>query len=244
MENNSFQERNNLISIWSSLYSLGFYDESKKYADQIFDLTSDSSFYYWGSVSADLDRGNYESALESAMIIYLKDTNNVNNIWKLGYTYLYLKNFKESLRLLNRYIGIMKHQGRKIEPDYLFGWVYLENGYKKEATYHLEGAQKAMLKIIEQNQPGESCIAWLNLTKIYSVLNQKDLALESLRKAKELMKFTVIRIKDFKNCTMLDNIRDEPEFDDFIREGEAKYQAEHKKVEKLLKEKGIISNLP
>jgi hypothetical protein len=138
----------------------------------------------------------------------------------------------------------MKQLGRKIEPDYLFGWIYLENGLKKEAAYHLEGSREAMIKIIEQNQPAESCVAWLNLTKIYSVQNEKGKALESLRKAKELMKFTVFRIKDFKNCTMLDNIRNEPEFTEFIKEGEAKYRIEHKKVEKLLKEKGILSDLP
>jgi tetratricopeptide (TPR) repeat protein len=244
MENNSFQKRNNLISLWSSLNSLGFYEESKKYADKIFDMTSDSSFYYQGLISADLDRGNYESALESALKIYLKDTNYVSNIWELGYTNLYLRNFRESFRLLNRYTEIMDQQGRKIEPNYLFGWIYLENGYQKEAEYHLEGSRKAMLKIIEQNQPGESCIAWLNLTKIYSVLREKDKALESLRNARDLMKFTVLRVKDFKNCTMLDNIRNEPEFEEFIKEGEAKYQVEHVKVEKLLKEKGILSDLP
>jgi hypothetical protein len=57
------------------------------------------------------------------------------------------------------------------------------------------------------------------------------------------MKFTVFRIKDFKNCTMLDNIRQEPEFAEFIKEAEARYLKEHDKVEKLLGQEGILYSM-
>ena len=75
---------------------------------------------------------------------------------------------------------------------------------------------------------------------VYAVRNEKVKALENLQKAQSLMKYTVFRIKDFKNCTMLDNIREEPEFKDFLKEAEAKYQIEHAKVAKLLLAEGIL----
>jgi hypothetical protein len=40
---------------------------------------------------------------------------------------------------------------------------------------------------------------------------------------------------------MFDNIRSEPEFQDYLREAENHYLSERKKVEKLLKEEGIIN---
>jgi TolB-like protein/AraC-like DNA-binding protein len=243
LENNSTQECNNVESLCSSLYSLGFYKEGEIYAAKLFELNNDSSNYYWGLATADLDLGNYKSALKSALKMYACDTNNLKNIYLLLYTYLYQRDFREAGLLLQKYTEIMKQQGRKIEPNFQLGWVYLENGYKKEAEYHLEGSKKAMLKIIEQKQPSESCIAYLNLTKIYSVSNEKAKALENLRKAKSLMKFTVFRIKDFKNCTMLDNIRQEPEFAEFIKEAEARYLKEHDKVEKLLGQEGILYSM-
>lgn len=240
LENDPMQERNNLKSLCLNLYSLGFYAEGTKYADKLFQLTGDSTYYYLGLQSADLDRGNFESALESALKMYTLDTTYVENIWNLGYTNLYLLNFKEAFRLIKKYSEIMEKQGRKIEPSYLIGWIYFENGRKEEADFHFEGSIKEMRRIIELNQPSPSCIAYLNLTKIYAVRNEKEKALENLQKAQSLMKYTVFRIKDFKNCTMLDNIRKEPEFSDFLKEAEAKYQIERAKVEKLLLAEGIL----
>ena len=58
--------------------------------------------------------------------------------------------------------------------------------------------------------------------------------MQYLMKAKDYMGFTVFRIKDYKNCTMLDNIRDEPGFAEYLKKAEDKYNTEHEKVEKLL----------
>jgi hypothetical protein len=54
------------------------------------------------------------------------------------------------------------------------------------------------------------------------------------------MGFTIIRIKDYKNCTMLDNIRREPGFEEYLNEAAAKYKKEHDKVEELLRKEGIL----
>ena len=241
--NNSMQERNNVKSFCSSLYCLGFYREGKKYAARLLELNNDSSYYYWGLASADLDLGNYRSALKSACKMYSCDTIDLNNIYLLMYTYLYLRDFKEAERFMQKYIGIMQQQGRKIEPDYLLGFVYLENGQKKEADFHFEGIIKEMYKDIELNQPSITCLANMTLAKIYSARDEKAKAMEYLKKAKDSMRFTVFRVKDFKNCTMLDNIRHEPGFAEYLKEAEERYNTEHNKVEKLLRQEGILSSL-
>ena len=243
LENNSIQERNNVKSFCSSLYCLGFYKEGERYASRLLNLDNDSSYYFWGLASADLDRGNYMSALSSALKMYRCDTNDLNNIYLLMYTYLYLRDFKEANRLLQKYAGIMKQQGRKIEPDYLLGFVYLENSQKEEADFHFEGTIKEMWKYIKQDQPTINCLAYITLAKIYSARDEKTKAMQYLMKAKEYMGFTVFRIKDYKNCTMLDNIRDEPGFAEYLKKAEDKYNTEHKKVEKLLFHEGILSSL-
>jgi TolB-like protein/AraC-like DNA-binding protein len=243
LENNSVQETNNVKSFCSSLYCLGFYKEGEKYASRLLNLDNDSSYYYWGLASAELDRGNYKSALNSALKMYMCDTNDLNNIYLLMYTYLYLRDFKEAGRLMQKYAGIMKQQGRKIEPDYLFGFVYLENGQKEEADFHFEGIINQMSKYIALDQPSITCLAYMTLAKIYSARNEKTQAMGYLKKVKDSMGSTIFRVKDFKNCTMLDNIRLEPGFEEYLKEAEARYQKEHDKVEKILRQEGILSSL-
>ena len=236
------QERNIIESFCYSLYCLGFYKEGEKYAARLLELNNDSSYYYWGLASAELDLGNYGSALNSAHKMYSCDTKNSNNIYLLMYTYLYLRDFREAERLMQKYIEIMKQQGRKIEPDYLLGFVYLETGNKKEADFHFEGTIKEIEKTIGQNQSSNNCAAYLALAKIYSARNEKTKALENLKKAEDSMGSTIFRVKDFKNCTMLDNIRNEPGFTEFIKVARARYQKEHDKVEKLLAKEGILDS--
>jgi TolB-like protein/AraC-like DNA-binding protein/Flp pilus assembly protein TadD len=243
LQNNSMQERNNVKSFCSSLYCLGFYKEGEKYASRLLELGNDSSYYYWGLASAELDLGNYKSALRSALKMYAGDTNDPDNIYLLMYTYLYLRDFKEADRLLQKYLAIMKQQGRKIEPDYLLGFVYLENGQKEEANFHFEGTIKKMSKYLEDRQPSIVCLAYMTLAKIYSARDEKVKAMGFLKKAKDSMGSAIFRVKDFKNCTMLDNIRSESGFAEYLKEAETRYQNEHDKVEKLLHQEGILSSL-
>jgi TolB-like protein/AraC-like DNA-binding protein len=240
LENNSIQERANIESFCSSLYISGFYKEGEKYAAKLLELNNDSSYYYWSLASACLDIGDYKSALVSALKMYACDTKDLDNIYLLMYTYLYMRNFKEAYILLQKYIGIMKQQGRIIEPDYIFGFVYLENGKKKEADFHFEGSIKDMLKYIDQNEPSVNCQAYLALAKIYSVINEKAKALYYLQKAENSMGSTILRVKDYKNCPMLDNIRHEPGFTVYLKMAETRHRNEHDKVEILLRKEGIL----
>lgn len=242
LENNSIQESDNVKSFCSSLYRLGFYDEGKKYASKLLELNNDSSYYYWGLSTSELDMGNYSSALKSALKMYACDTVDLNNIYELMYTYLYLRNFKEADRWLQKYITKMNQQGRKIEPNYAIGFAYYENGQKEKANFHFDAVIQNMFKLIKQNQPSVNCLAYMTLAKIYSVRNEKTKAMEYLQKAKTSMVSTVYRIKDFNNCTMFDNIRHEPGFTEYLKEAEFRYKTEHEKVAKLLVKEGILAS--
>jgi hypothetical protein len=47
-------------------------------------------------------------------------------------------------------------------------------------------------------------------------------------------------INDIKNDPLFDSIRDEPEFQQIVKEVEAKYQAEHERVMKWLEENDML----
>ncbi len=242
LESNSIQQRNNIESFCSSLYTLGFYKEGEIFASRLLELNNDSSFYFWGLVSAQLDLGNNKTALKYALKMFACDENDLNNTYLLFYTYIFNREYKEAYILLQKYKEIMKQQGRIIKPNHLFGFICLENGKKREADYHFEGSIQEMLKYITQNQPSVTCQAYLILAKIFSVRNENTKALENLQKGKECLGLTIISVKDFKNCPMFDNIRNTPAFADYLKEAEFKYRQEHEKVEKLLRTEGILNS--
>ncbi len=47
-------------------------------------------------------------------------------------------------------------------------------------------------------------------------------------------------IKEINNNPLFDSIRDEPEFQQIVKDVEAKYQAEHERVRKWLEENDIL----
>ena len=47
-------------------------------------------------------------------------------------------------------------------------------------------------------------------------------------------------IATFKNDPLFDSIRDEPEFQQIVRDMEAKYQAEHERVRQWLEENDML----
>jgi TolB-like protein/AraC-like DNA-binding protein len=250
LDNNSIEERDNLIGLWCNFNKLGFYEEGQKYAEKLIILTGDSTYYYWCLLSSDLDLGNYESVIKYAHKIYNIDSVNLGKLLDCGNsyflvnTYLNLRDYKEAYRLLEKYTGSIIQQGRKIQPQFYFGFIYLQNGQKEEANFHFEGSIKERLEIIELNKPSKLYLMHLGLTYCYAADGEKTKALEQLRilNSWDSNLYSCSQITGFKISPLLDCIRKEPEFIEFLKNAEARYQAERRKVEKLLRAEGILDS--
>ena len=124
--------------------------------------------------------------------------------------------------------------------DYRCGYAYLKNGQKEKADYQFEGAIKAnqdALKTREQNRTN-TCNADLDMLGIYSAMGDKEKATEILRKVVKCndVLFFPTDLYQLKNNIVFDIIRNEPEFQELIRNTEARLQPDMKKIEKLLKD--------
>lgn len=248
LENNSIEKRYNLISLWDSFNSIGLYKEGEKYAEELTELTGDSTYYYWSLLHVNFNLGNYNSVVKYADKIYNTDSLNLGKLlglhhsYFLGNTYLNLRDYKEAYRMLEKYTNSMKQQGRKIEPDFYLGYIYLKNGRKKEADFHFEESIKYRLQIIEQNKPAISCAANLGLTFIYAAIGEKEKALKYLRIVNSQPSYLYLcsQISRFKISPMVDCIRNEPEYKEFLKNAESRYLKEHNKVERLLQAEGLL----
>ena len=248
LENNSIEKRYNLISLWDSFNSIGLYDEGEKYAEKLIELTGDSTYYYWSLLHVNFNLGKYDSVVKYAHKIYNADSLNLGKLlglhhsYFLGNTYLNLRDYKEGYRILEKYTKSMKQQNRKIQPDFYLGYIYYKNGRKKEANFHFDGSIKYRLQIIEQNKPTIICSANLGLTFIYAAIGEKEKALKHLRVVNSQPSYLYLcsQISRFKISPMVDCIRNEPEYKEFLKNAESRYLKEHNKVERLLQAEGLL----
>ena len=247
-EKNSIEKRSNLINLWDSFNSIGLYDEGKRYAKKLIALTGDSTYYYWSLLHLNFNQCNYDSVMDYAQKIYRADSLNLGKLldfhhsYFLGNIYLNLREYKEAYRILEKYTASMTQQGRKIQPNFYLGYIYLQNGKKKEANFHFEGSINYRLQVIEHVKPAVSCAANLGLTFIYAGIGEKEKALEHLRVVNSRPSYFYNRsqITRFKISPLVDCIRNEPEYGEFLKNAETRYLEEHNNVEKLLRAEGLL----
>jgi TolB-like protein/AraC-like DNA-binding protein len=248
IESNSIEKRNNLISLWDSFNNVGLYSEGKKYAEKLISLTGDSTYYYWSLLQSYYNLGNYELVVNYANKIYCADSLNLGKLlgfhhsYFLGNTYVNLRKYKEAFRVLEKYTASMKRQERIVQPYHYFGYIYLKNGKQEEAHFHMEGSIRDRMYFINQNKPKEVSPPNLGLAFIYAALGNKAKALEHLRVVNRCTPFlyTCAQITGFKLSPMVDCIRNEPEYQEFLKNAEVRYLEEHNKVEKLLSKEGVL----
>jgi hypothetical protein len=113
------------------------------------------------------------------------------------------------------------------------------NGHKKEA----EKWFNEQIKISEESLKlgrSYSMDAYCDLVNIYALTNQKEKAFENLRVFAKNHLFPYFRVIWMKEDPMLNSIRNEPEFQKILKDIESKYEGEHERVEKWLKEQGML----
>jgi hypothetical protein len=82
--------------------------------------------------------------------------------------------------------------------------------------------------------------SYYDLAAVYAFRGEKDKAYKNLRifNQRKMMPYWAVGL--IKNDPLLDNIRDEPEFQQIVREVETKYQAEHERVRQWLEENDML----
>jgi hypothetical protein len=81
---------------------------------------------------------------------------------------------------------------------------------------------------------------YYDLAATYAFIGEKDKALMNLRLFMKYLVGDRWYVMFFNNDPLFDNIRDEPEFQQIVRDVEAKYQAEHDRVRKWLEENDML----
>ncbi len=171
--------------------------------------------------------------IDSTIEVYLSHKAIINSIND--------RNYRKAIEILQLYNNETINSGDTILPCTEHGYVCLKNGLENEANYHFNGSIKRLKKEIELNQKNAQRFeSHFYLAEIYSATGEKKQALHYLKEIKNretIPLYWLIWLKDFP---MFDNIRNEPEFQEILKDVEAKYQKEHERVGELLRELGEI----
>jgi hypothetical protein len=155
---------------------------------------------------------------------------------------MYNDQFEESLKYYNKLEKRFKTMNRPLEgiTPFLIGYAYWVNGHNKEAEYYFNRGLEINFKRIELGQHRANFNSNYSLACIYAFKGDKDKAYEYLKLFNQRPRMPLNMLKNFKNNPLFDNIRDEPEFQQFLQDIEAKYQAEHERVGKWLEENDML----
>jgi TolB-like protein/Tfp pilus assembly protein PilF len=235
-----------LRSISQLFLAAGFIDKAKYYLQEALKLDDDSLTYYLNLCSIETWSGDHIKGLEYAKKIYAVDSTNMDNLHLLGHLYMFLHQYEESLNYFKKYIESLRAKGNLNLLDMeSLGFAYWQIGNKEEAESYFNREIDYCNKAINLGRSFGNIGAYYELADIYAIKGEKDKAFKNLRifwQKQELVAITeqVIYVHILKNDPMFDNIRNEPEFQQIVRDVDAKCQAEHERVRKWLEDQGML----
>ena len=122
------------------------------------------------------------------------------------------------------------------------GWLFLQNGDKAKAEYYFNKQVENSNKLIELGRSfKEQYENYLALAQVYAAKGEKEKAYKNLRIYNSKKVMSLWEVSFLERSPFFDLIKDEHEFQKIAGEVEAKYQAEHERVGKWLKEKGELN---
>ena len=226
----------------SQLYlDAGFIKEAESYLKEALKLDDDSLSYYYNLGSIYTWSGDNNKGLEYTQKVYAKDSTHMDNLHLMGHLYMFLHQYDKSLKYFKKYIKNLEASGslNLLDMENL-GYAYWQTGNKEEAESYFNREIDYCNKAIGLGRSFGNIGAYYELAAIYAVKGEKDKVYKNLKVYEERQYFTSMYVYLLKNDPMYDNYRNEPEFQQIIRNVDAKFQTEHERVRKWLEEQGML----
>ena len=232
---------NELYWVFKNLNEMGYPEAAQKVAKEMLTFDNDSLLYYDRLWESEYNSGNFKTSLE-----YILKANKVSNfkhpyfLYNLSLNYMILNDEKKAV---DAFQLVKENMTPKMSSYNLVetGYLNLLEGLQDSATNYFQKTIEENLTEIHLNRPAaQKYDTHFCLACVYSTLNQKEKAMGYLVQLKKRDYNDVLLVTGLKYHPMLDNIRGEPEFAKVLKVVETKYQKEHERVGKLLRELEVI----
>jgi len=229
-----------LLRILGSQYvwCAGFHEKAKYYIEEAFKLDGDTNAYRFQLAEGETAFQNYNKAIELLNKNYVRDSTDVILLDFLAYNYYMLDQSKEALEY------VRKFEDRLEEASWVYyssmkrvGYVYWQNGYKKEAVHWFDKQKEVSEKALKMGR-FYSIDANYDLAAVYAFLGDKKNCYKNLKEVAKVNVCQLWLLSSIKDEPLFASIRNDEEFQQIAGEMESKYQAEHERVRKWLEEQG------
>ena len=232
-----------LKSILGDVYlETGFIDQAKQCYEDRFILTNDTSAYNDSKFWMLYEIGNYEEA-------FIDGNNNgqKNPLWGFplwrGDLLISILSGHDEESYKNALIAIdwIKNDNVNPIPDaHRIGYGLWVGSKQKEAEYYFNQQIENDINIIKAGRLETMRNAYYDIAAVYAFKGDNKKAFQYLEKFNDKKSFSLSYVNLIKHDPLFNNLRQEPRFQAIVKDVEAKYQAEHDRVGKWLKEKGLI----
>ena len=223
------------------LVNSGYPDLGRKYLQQALELDGDSASHLRWLATVEYSDGNFEIAYQIAKknIDYYKDLNRNNGLAD----YCLMTGRIEEAYTIN--LTMMERLKKSGEMDMFvpkdFAYCLLQKGRTKEAEVYINQSIQNYLEIIKLGRGHEDLYsAQFDMAEIYAFSGEKEKALNCLDIAVKQPLHARWGVILYKYVPYFNSIRDEPRFQNILKDVEAKYQINHEGVGKWLEEKGLL----
>jgi TolB-like protein/tetratricopeptide (TPR) repeat protein len=220
----------------------GFREKAEYYNKEALKLDRDSLSFYETLSFIEETNGNYTKALDLNKRVYALDTSRVEILWKIGNIYVFLEKYDEALDWFKKFL---KH------PEYLgyvsiigynrIGLAFWKNGFKDEARFYFNKHVNLLTRVDELGRTTSDPFSnAYDIAGVYAFLGEKEKAYEKLRLASKRQTQGLYVAIYVKNDALVESYKFDPIFQQYFRDVESKYQAEHERVRKWLEKNGML----
>ncbi len=220
----------------------GFIDKYEYYIQEIFKMDGDSAKYLAYKTIIAFWNGNYEKGVEYGEKAMTLDSSNIMILEFTGDNYKGLGQYGKSLEYYEKMLERLEAKGSlRINNMHRLGYLYWMNEMKEKAEYYFNLQIEYCDRINElKRESSMQYWTYYDLAAVYAFKGEKEKAFQNLRIFNQQQQISWFMARQIAIDSLFDSLRDEPEFQQIVRDVEAKYQAEHERVRQWLEENDML----
>ena len=231
----------NMVSQYNSA---GFPEIAQEYMHKKLSLDDDSVAYFLLLASIKFNNGDIENSIRLFRKVFILDSTNIESLYQLGMRYSEIGKWEESLYFYEKWLEQLDQTlvaSYRTNGMHRVGCAYWMNNRFDEAQYYFDLQIEYNNRAIRLDLPSaQNFYAYYDRAAVYAFRGEKEKAYEDLQIFNQRIRMPSWMVAMIKVDPLFDSIRNEPEFQQIVRDVEAKYQAEHERVKKWLEKQGML----
>jgi len=215
----------------------GFLEKARHFYHEALVLDDDSMRYLRGMAFIELCANNWEEGLS-----IVRKMCEFDSTW-MPYPIAFNLNgcHQELCSIYDRLLRMRGPEWVTVQQGHRIGVALQKVGRNEEAMDLFNREMQQNIEIIELGRNLEAWgAAYYDLGGAYACLGEKQKAIHYLKECNKKRFFPLWWVIQWKVDPLFENIRDEPEFQQIVKDVEAKYQAEHERVRQWLEENEML----